>query len=142
LALSGLSLLLLNFFLWQAFKTFKSERRVDNADVTDFQEENSKLYSGTSKGLAPSTTPFKREGLFRIVESNIPKVIILSIEKCDCENYLFEGYYLKSCIKGVIWGITISGRSIRELMESFFSKFTSRKSDFSTYSSLLTNLKQ
>ncbi len=54
----------LNFFLWQTFKIFKSERRVDNADVTDFQEENSKLYSGTFKGLAPSTTPFRKEKVY------------------------------------------------------------------------------
>jgi hypothetical protein len=44
-------------FLWKAFKTLKSERGVDSADGTDFQEENSKLYRGTSKGLSPSTTP-------------------------------------------------------------------------------------
>jgi hypothetical protein len=37
-------------FLWKAFKKLKSERRVNNADGTDFQEEN-------SKGLSPSTTP-------------------------------------------------------------------------------------
>ena len=42
------------------------------------------------KGLSPSNTPFKREGLFRIVESKIPKVTILSIEKRDCENYLLR----------------------------------------------------
>jgi hypothetical protein len=51
-------------FLWKAFKKLKSERRVDNADGTDFQEENSKLYSGTSKGLSPSTTSFKKEKVF------------------------------------------------------------------------------
>jgi hypothetical protein len=45
-------------FLRKAFKTLKSERRVYNANGTDFQEENSKFYSGTSKGLPPSTTPF------------------------------------------------------------------------------------
>jgi hypothetical protein len=44
--------------LWKAFRKLKSERRVDNAYGTDFQEENSKLYSGTSEGLSPSTTPF------------------------------------------------------------------------------------
>jgi hypothetical protein len=37
-------------FLWEAFKKLKSERRVNNADGTDFQEEN-------SKGLSASTTP-------------------------------------------------------------------------------------
>jgi hypothetical protein len=41
-----------------AFKTFKSGRRFENADESDFQEENSNLYVGTFKGLYPPTTPF------------------------------------------------------------------------------------
>jgi hypothetical protein len=44
--------------IWKAFKNLKSERRVGNANGTDFQEENYKFYSGISKGLSPSTTPF------------------------------------------------------------------------------------
>jgi hypothetical protein len=44
--------------LWKTFKKIKPERRVDNTDGTDFQEKHSKFYSGISKGLAPSTTPF------------------------------------------------------------------------------------
>ena len=57
LALSGLSFLLYSFLFWQAFKTFKSDRRFETSDGPDFQEENSKLYRRTFKGLSPSTTP-------------------------------------------------------------------------------------
>jgi hypothetical protein len=51
--------------LWRAFKKLKSERGVDNADETDFQEENSKFYSGTSKGLSPFTTPFGKRRFYQ-----------------------------------------------------------------------------
>jgi hypothetical protein len=44
--------------LWKALKKFKSEREFVTADGADFQEENSKLYSRTFKGLSPFTTPF------------------------------------------------------------------------------------
>ena len=56
----------------------------------------------------------EREGPVRIVELTIPKVTILSIEKRDCENYLFEDYPLKACIGRQIFGITLSERSPQE----------------------------
>jgi hypothetical protein len=34
------------------------EIRFETSDGSGFQEENSILYSGTFKGLSPSTTPF------------------------------------------------------------------------------------
>jgi hypothetical protein len=54
-------------FIWRAFKAFKSERRLENAHGSDFQEENSILYRGTFKGLSPSTTPFGKRKFNRIV---------------------------------------------------------------------------
>jgi hypothetical protein len=48
----------LEIISFAGFKTFKSERRFETADGTDFQEEHSILYSGNFKGLSPSTTPF------------------------------------------------------------------------------------
>jgi hypothetical protein len=42
------------------------------------------------KGLSPSTTPFGKRKSIRIVELTIPKVTTLSIEKRDCEKYLFQ----------------------------------------------------
>jgi hypothetical protein len=57
-SVSGLNSLILGFFIWKAFKTFKSERRFENADGSDFQEENSNLYVRTFEGLYPPTTPF------------------------------------------------------------------------------------
>jgi len=42
---------------------------------------SSSIVEGDFKGLSQSTTPLKREDLIRIVESNIPKVTILSIPK-------------------------------------------------------------
>ena len=68
-------------FLWKAFKKLKSERRVDNADGTDFQEENSKLYRGTFKGLSPSTTPFGKRRFVKVVGLTIQKMNLLSIPK-------------------------------------------------------------
>jgi hypothetical protein len=52
--------------LWKTFKRIKelkSERKIDNADGTDFQEENSKLYGKNPKGLSPSITPFGKRRL-------------------------------------------------------------------------------
>ena len=37
--------------------------------------------------------PSERESLLRIVELTIPKVTALSIQKRDCENYLFQWTY-------------------------------------------------
>jgi hypothetical protein len=54
----GIKFFITEFFLWKAFKTFKSERRFEISNGTDFQDENSKLYRRTFKGLSPSTTPF------------------------------------------------------------------------------------
>jgi len=48
---------MIGLFLWKTLKTFKSGRGFENADATDFQEENSNLYYGTFKGLSSSTTP-------------------------------------------------------------------------------------
>jgi hypothetical protein len=79
LALLGLNSLILGLFIWKASKTFKSEERFENADGSDFQEENSSLYVGTFKGLSPSTTPLEREGLVRIIESTIHLIYLLSI---------------------------------------------------------------
>jgi hypothetical protein len=50
----------------------------------------------------------------RIVESRIPRIAILSIEKRDCENYLFEDCYLKACMVEQKSKNKISGRSPRE----------------------------
>jgi hypothetical protein len=65
----------------EAFKIFKSESRFETADGSDFQEENSNLYRGTSKGLYPSTTPFGQRNIITTVESMISKKNILSISK-------------------------------------------------------------
>jgi len=46
----------------------------------------------------------------RIVESKISRIPILSIEKRDCENYLFEDCYLKACMEGQSSGVTNTGR--------------------------------
>jgi hypothetical protein len=81
LALSGLNSLILGFFIWRAFKTFKSERRFENADGSDFQEENSNLYVGAFKGLYPPTTPFGEKSFIRIVESTVHQIHLLSIPK-------------------------------------------------------------
>jgi hypothetical protein len=49
--------------LWVVFfggplKHLSQKRRFQVADGANFQEENSKLYSGIFKGLSPSTAPF------------------------------------------------------------------------------------
>jgi hypothetical protein len=47
------------------------------------------ILGGSFKGLSPSTTPFgKRKA--RIVGTTIPEVVVLSIPKVGCENYLFR----------------------------------------------------
>jgi len=71
--------LFLDFFLRRAFKTFKSERRFEDADGSDFQEENSNLYGGTFKNLYPPTLPLERESL--AVGLTILKLFFLSILK-------------------------------------------------------------
>jgi hypothetical protein len=68
-------------FFWKAFKTFKSEGGFEYADGSDFQEENSNLCSATVKGLSPSTTPFGKKKLYRIIELKIHQIYLLSIQK-------------------------------------------------------------
>jgi len=74
LALSGIRFF--NFlipFIWRAFKIFKSEERFENADGSDFQEENSNLYRKPFKGLSPSTTPFGKRKLCWLLQINNTK---------------------------------------------------------------------
>jgi hypothetical protein len=47
------------------------------------------LCEGHFKGLSPCTTPFAKRNFLRIVELRIPEVTALSIQKRDCEIYLF-----------------------------------------------------
>jgi hypothetical protein len=55
--------------------------------------------------------PLERESFVRIVESTIPQIYLLSMNKKD-ENYLFEDYHLKSGIAIWIPNLRTSGRSI------------------------------
>jgi hypothetical protein len=44
------------------------------------------------KGLSPSITPFGKRKVIRIVEITIPNIVVLSIRKIGCENYLFRKF--------------------------------------------------
>jgi hypothetical protein len=47
-------------FFWKAFKKLKSERGVDNADGTDFQEENSNFIVVLSKVFLHPLPPLEK----------------------------------------------------------------------------------
>jgi len=55
--------------------------------------------------------PLERESLVGCVKLTIAKVTTLSIQKCDCENYLFDGYRSKSGIGIWIHNLRSTGRS-------------------------------
>jgi len=65
-------------FLWKAFKTIKSGRRFENADVADFQEENAKFSDEILKGLSSSTAP----SIYNSKPSHIKKCFISQSRKC------------------------------------------------------------
>jgi len=68
-------------FLWKAFKKLKSERRVDYADRTDFQEENSNFIVELLKVFLHPPPPLEREGFVKVVCLIINKMNLLSILK-------------------------------------------------------------
>jgi hypothetical protein len=68
-------------FLWKTFKNLKSERRVDNADGTDFQEENFNFIVELLKVFLHPPPPLEREGFVKVVRSILHKTNLLSIEK-------------------------------------------------------------
>jgi hypothetical protein len=45
-----------------------------------------------------TSTDLEREGFVRIVELTIPKVTTLSIQKWNCENYLFNRFYREGLV--------------------------------------------
>ena len=78
-ALNSLSF---RFFLFgRPFKTLKSEGRFEYADGSDFQEEESNLYSRTFKGLSPSITPFGKRKFVKVVDLVRHKTNPLSMPK-------------------------------------------------------------
>jgi len=54
------------------------------------------IFIGTFKGLYPSTTPFGKKSLVKVVGLMIQKRNFLSTLKRDCENYLYVDYPLKA----------------------------------------------
>jgi hypothetical protein len=56
----------------------------------DIQEENSKLYERVLKVFLHLPPPLERENLMRIVDTRVSKIVVLSIQKSECENYLFH----------------------------------------------------
>jgi hypothetical protein len=53
------------------------------------------LCEGNFKGLCPFTTSFGKRRFVRIVELRIPEMTALSIQKGNCENYLFVHVFVK-----------------------------------------------
>ena len=60
--------------------------------------KNILVYSRTFKGLSPSTTPFGKRKFIRIVAFTVRQIYLLSIEKWDCENYLFLCQLETNCV--------------------------------------------
>jgi hypothetical protein len=77
-----------------------------------FFDGNLKFRQENFKGLSPSTTPFGKRRFIRLVAFTIHQTNLLSMEKLNCENYLFEDYQLKSGRAISIHGLMTSGSNI------------------------------
>jgi hypothetical protein len=79
----------LTSFFGRPLNTVRIRRRIQTTEGYNFLEENSKFYDETFKGLSSSITPFGMRKFIRIVEIIILNIVVLSIRKIGCENYLF-----------------------------------------------------